>query len=86
MEGFETIVELPREAFVVASMGIDFNDTTQPASFDIAFDGRSSTISIPCHVGELIEQKFLSEQAFRQHQGRPTDELVMPTRTPVFHR
>ena len=70
MQGFETIAELPRDASIVASMGIDFNDTTQPASFDIAFDGRSLTISIPCHVGELIEQKFLTEQAFQQHQGR----------------
>jgi hypothetical protein len=57
---------------IISSIGIDFNDKTQPALFDISFDGRqlSTPLSIPCHVGELIEQKFLNEQDFNQNLGK----------------
>jgi hypothetical protein len=70
IHGFEEIDVLPNGASIVASIGIDFNDKTQPALFDISFDGNPSTISISCHVGELIEQKFLNEQEFNQNLGR----------------
>ncbi len=57
---------------IISSIGIDFNDKTQPALFDISFDGRqlSTPLSISCHVGELIEQKFLNEQDFNQNLGK----------------
>ena len=72
IEGFNEIDVLPNAGTVVSSIGVDFNDKTQPALFDISFDGRqlSSPLSIPCHVGELIEQKFLNEQDFNQNLGR----------------
>ncbi|CAF3454928.1 unnamed protein product [Rotaria sp. Silwood1] len=68
IDGFNDIDILPSNASIVASIGIDFNDKTQPASFDISFDGRqlSTPLSISCHVGELFEQKFLNEQQFNQ--------------------
>ncbi len=57
---------------IVTSIGIDFNDKTQSAIFDITFDENPSPISltISCHVGELIEQKFLNEQEFNQNLTR----------------
>ncbi len=57
---------------IISSIGIDFNDKTQPALFDISYDGRqlSTTLSILCHVGEVIEQKFLNQQDFNQNLGR----------------
>ena len=57
---------------LVRSIGIDFNDTTQSASFELTFEGQSSPISvlIPCHVGELLEQNFLTEQLFEQNLGK----------------
>ena len=65
------LIILPSGASIVGSIGIDFNDKTQPALFDLSFDGRqlSSPLSISCHVGELFEQKFLNEQEFNQNLG-----------------
>lgn len=72
IDGFNEIDILPNGASIVTSIGIDFNDKTQPASFDISFDGRqlSQPLSISCHVGELFEQKFLNEQQFHQSLGK----------------
>jgi hypothetical protein len=72
IQGFDEIDILPSGVSIVASIGIDFNDKTQPAIFDISFDGNPTptSLSISCHVGELIEQKFLNEQEFNQHLSR----------------
>jgi hypothetical protein len=71
IQGFNEIDVLPSGVSVVVSIGIDFNDKTQPALFDISFDGNSqpTSLSISCHVGELIEKKFINEQEFNQHLG-----------------
>jgi hypothetical protein len=71
IEGFNEIEVLPSGASIILSIGIDFNDKTQPALFDISFDGRqlSSSLSISCHIGELFEQKFLNEQGFNENLG-----------------
>jgi len=71
IQGFDEIELLPNGTSIVASIGIDFNDKTQPAIFDISFDGNilSTSLSISCHVGELIEQKFLNETDFNQNLG-----------------
>jgi hypothetical protein len=72
IQGFNEIDVLSSGVSVVVSIGIDFNDKTQPALFDISFDGNSlpTSLSISCHVGELIEQKFINEQEFNQHLGK----------------
>jgi hypothetical protein len=72
IEGFNEIEVLPSGASIILSIGIDFNDKTQPALFDISFDGRqlSTPLSILCHVGEVIEQKFLNEQDFNRNLGK----------------
>jgi hypothetical protein len=78
IQGFEEIDVLPSGASIVASIGIDFNDKTQPAIFEISFDGNSlpTSVSISCHVGELIEQKFLNEQDFNQHLGKKRSKEI----------
>ncbi len=78
IEGFPEIALLPNGATLASSIGVDFNDKTQPALFEISFDGRqlSTPLSISCHVGELIEQKFLNEQDFNQNLGRRKDFSV----------
>ena len=83
IDGFPEIPSLPPNATVVSSIGVDFNDKTQPASFDISFDGRQlpTPLSISCHVGELIEQKFLNEKDFNQNSGRPKIDFISTTIT-----
>ncbi|CAF0877310.1 unnamed protein product [Adineta steineri] len=72
IQGFDEIDVLPSGGTSVASIGIDFNDKTQPALFDISFNDNSlpTSLSISCHVGELFEQKFLNEQEFNQNLAR----------------
>ncbi len=86
IQGFDEIDILPSGASIVASIGIDFNDKTQPAIFDISFDRNTSpmSLSISCHVGELIEQRFLNEPEFNQNLARLrgmneiTDNINLP--------
>lgn len=79
IEGFDEIGQLVAGATTVVSMGIDFNDKTQAATFEIAFDGQnlSTPLSISCHVGELIEQKFLNEHEFNQNQSKTRKIFVL---------
>ncbi|CAF0807411.1 unnamed protein product [Adineta ricciae] len=72
IQGFGEIDVLPSGASKVVSIGIDFNDKTQPASFEILFDNNAqpTALTISSHVGELFEQRFLNEQEFNQHLAR----------------
>ncbi|CAF1101511.1 unnamed protein product [Didymodactylos carnosus] len=67
---FAEIDVLSSGATLVSTMGIDFNDKTQSAQFDITVDGKQISLSIPCQVGEMIEQRFLNEQEFLQELTR----------------
>lgn len=55
------------------TVGIDWNDTTQPASFDIVWsvagDNRKSSISIKPNVGELITAVTMADFLFLSEQG-----------------
>ena len=72
IQEFDEIDLLSSNVSVVASIGIDFNDKTQPAIFEISFDENSTptSLSISCPVGELIEQRFLNEQEFNQNLSK----------------
>ncbi|CAF3471966.1 unnamed protein product [Rotaria socialis] len=72
IQGFDEIDILPHSVSIVTSIGIDYNDKTQPALFDILYDTNQmpTTLTISCPVGELIEQKLLNEQQFNQNQAR----------------
>ncbi|CAF0968088.1 unnamed protein product [Rotaria sp. Silwood1] len=72
IQGFDQIDILPSGLSIVTSIGIDFNDKTQPALFDIFYDDNliPTSLTISCHVGELIEQKFLNDQQFNQNLAR----------------
>ncbi|CAF3065331.1 unnamed protein product, partial [Rotaria sp. Silwood2] len=72
IQGFDQIDTLPSGISIVTSIGIDFNDKTQSALFDILYDDNliPTSLTILCHVGELIEQKFLNDQQFNQNLVR----------------
>ena len=50
-------------------MGINFNDTTQPAGFQLTTEQKSFPISIAAPVGELLKPHTMSEGEFKSHQG-----------------
>ncbi|KAK7081768.1 AP-3 complex subunit beta-2 [Halocaridina rubra] len=52
------------------TLGVDFNDTTQPAVFDLLAGGRTFNISINAPVGELITPVAMNENDFNLNQGK----------------
>ena len=50
-------------------MGIDFNDTTQPAQFSILTKEKKFSVSITAPVGELLMPNTLTENDFTVMQG-----------------
>ena len=53
-------------------MGIDFNDTTQPAVFDLCAVKNKFSVTISAPVGELLQPITMSENEFNQQQGEDT--------------
>ena len=50
-------------------MAIDFNDTTQPAKFDICSQTKKFNVNISAPVGELLQPNTLTENDFKSLQG-----------------
>ena len=50
-------------------MAINFNDTTQPAKFEICTLEQAFSVSITAPVGELLQPHTMGLQDFTQQQG-----------------
>ena len=50
-------------------MAINFNDTTQPAGFEICTEDRKHTVSISAPVGEILQPYNIHEKEFIKEQG-----------------
>jgi len=63
-------------ASVTVLMDIDFNDTTQPAQFQICTHSKAFNVSITAPVGELLQPNTITENDFLKLQGEcPTIEM-----------
>lgn len=67
---FATIAALPAKATVQGTLGIDFNDSTQPVSFDIVTNTHSSRATIKATVGEFIRAVLMSENVYREERSK----------------
>ncbi|XP_041706585.1 AP-3 complex subunit beta-1 [Coregonus clupeaformis] len=67
---FNTIECLQPEASVTVSLGIDFNDSTQAANFQLCTKEDQFSVSIQPAVGELFLPITMTEQDFRKEQGK----------------
>ncbi|XP_063848352.1 AP-3 complex subunit beta-2-like isoform X2 [Scylla paramamosain] len=65
---FAGITVLAPGATLCGTLGIDFNDTTQPAAFDLVAGGRTFNLSITAPVGELLMPLAMSETDFNLNQ------------------
>ncbi|KAK2144879.1 hypothetical protein LSH36_722g00029 [Paralvinella palmiformis] len=59
-------------ASVTVLMDIDFNDTTQPAQFQICTHSKAFNVSITAPVGELLQPNTITENDFLKLQGKLT--------------
>ncbi|XP_063066241.1 AP-3 complex subunit beta-1 [Engraulis encrasicolus] len=70
IHGFDSIESLEVGASVTASMGIDFKDSTQAASFQLCTKDDQFSVSITPAVGELLLPVTMTEQDFVKEQGK----------------
>uniref|UniRef100_A0A8C7HRF2 AP-3 complex subunit beta n=1 Tax=Oncorhynchus kisutch TaxID=8019 RepID=A0A8C7HRF2_ONCKI len=67
---FNTIECLEPEASVTVFMGIDFNDSTQAANFQLCTKEDHFSVSIQPAIGELLLPITMTELDFRKEQGK----------------
>ncbi|RMX55194.1 hypothetical protein pdam_00014072 [Pocillopora damicornis] len=69
MHDFQPITSLAPGATIAVTVGIDFNDTTQPASFNFTQSSKFP-VSIKAPVGELLQGCPMTEADFLTKQGK----------------
>lgn len=72
MHIFNPIDSLEPEGSITVSMGIDFCDSTQTASFQLCTKDDSFSVNIQPPVGELLLPVAMSEKDFKKEQGTLT--------------
>lgn len=70
MHDFAPIGTLPVGGNLPGTVGVDFNDSTQPITFEILIGERSSKVSLRATVGELIRAVTMPENLFTAEQGK----------------
>lgn len=70
MYEFACIKKLTPNCTLPASLGIDFNDTLQTASFEIVSSLGTNNVSIRPNIGELLRPVKLSDVIFEQEQAK----------------
>ncbi|XP_052015349.1 AP-3 complex subunit beta-1 [Apodemus sylvaticus] len=72
MHVFHPIDSLEPEGSVTVSMGIDFCDSTQTASFQLCTKDDCFNVTLQPPVGELLSPVAMSEKDFKKEQGMLT--------------
>ncbi|RUS71773.1 hypothetical protein EGW08_020467 [Elysia chlorotica] len=67
---FPEIASLGVGSSSTALMGINFNDTTQAAGFQLSSEQGSFSVSIAAPVGELMQPHTMGEAEFKTQQGK----------------
>ncbi|BFY98475.1 hypothetical protein BsWGS_01515 [Bradybaena similaris] len=70
MHDFPEIVSLGVGASTSVLMGINFNDTTQPASFQLVSEQKTFPITISAPVGELMQPHTMGEAEFKSQLAK----------------
>ncbi|XP_012259104.2 AP-3 complex subunit beta-1 [Athalia rosae] len=74
MHDFSPIQLLPPNTSLSSTLGVNFNDSTQPANFSIDFlkedEKYSSSVSIRAPIGELMRSVMLPESLFTAEQAK----------------
>ncbi|XP_050949273.1 AP-3 complex subunit beta-1 isoform X2 [Labeo rohita] len=67
---FNAIERLEQQASITVSMGVDFNDSTQAANFQLCTKEDEFNVSVQPAVGELLLPVTMSEADFTKEQGK----------------
>ncbi|CAH0562703.1 unnamed protein product [Brassicogethes aeneus] len=67
---FACISKLPPNCTLPATLGVDFNDTTQPANFEITSSLGNFNVCIKPTIGELLRPLKVPKDLFIEKQGK----------------
>lgn len=67
---FSQLSQLAPKQTLMGILGIDFNDSSQAANFEIKSSGGASKVSIKPSVGELIRSVTLPEKMFKEERNK----------------
>ena len=67
---FPSMAKLVAGASVTVAIGVDFNDTTQTAKFDVVASGRCHEVSLTPRMGELVRAVAISGNDFEQRASK----------------
>ncbi|KAG5667756.1 hypothetical protein PVAND_015726 [Polypedilum vanderplanki] len=70
MNEFAPIGQLMPKQTLMGILGIDFNDSSQAANFDVKSTGGTSKVTIKPPIGELMRSVTLSEAMFKEERGK----------------
>ncbi|XP_044257721.1 AP-3 complex subunit beta-2 [Tribolium madens] len=70
MYDFANISRLSPNGCLPASLGIDFNDTTQPANFEIVCSLGNFSVCIKPSIGELVRPVKMDNTTFQEKQSK----------------
>ena len=70
MHEFSGISSLEPDSVQTVTIGINFNDSTQSARFDLVASGRVFTVQIQPQIGELIRAVSMPETLFDQEKAK----------------
>jgi AP-3 complex subunit beta len=67
---FAPISQLAPKQSVLGVLGIDFNDSSQSANFEIRSNAGNSKVSIKPSIGELLRSIIISENMFKEERNK----------------
>uniref|UniRef100_A0A224X613 AP-3 complex subunit beta n=1 Tax=Panstrongylus lignarius TaxID=156445 RepID=A0A224X613_9HEMI len=70
LHDFAPLCSLLPQQYSVGTIGVDWNDSTQPVVFDICWNTGTAKISLRAPVGELIRAVRISHSMFNEEQGK----------------
>lgn len=69
MHDFAPLSAISPHSCLPGTMGVDFNDSTQPVTFDLVANGKTCRINFKAPVGELIRSVSMPDSLFVVEQS-----------------
>lgn len=67
---FATVAKLAPQALAIGTLGIDFNDSTQPVTFEICSSAGTTKVTLKSTVGEFIRSITMSDERFTGERSK----------------
>lgn len=70
MYEFAPVNTIPPHGSAIGTIGLDLNDSTQPAQFEISWSEGSANITLKVPIGELVRAISMPQQLFNEEQNK----------------